>query len=91
MNWPPYLIALVICFGTAFLTGWLAVERGRSFYTGFLLGMFFGPLGLMAVGFAPVIEHKELQPLVPRRFANLETVNKRPEKWPEFDDPKDPV
>jgi len=33
---------------------WIAGERGRSSVNGFLAGVFFGPIAVVAIGLAPV-------------------------------------
>ena len=49
-------LGLIIVFWVmqAALTGWLADERGREFVPWAVTGLIFGPLALLAVGFAPL-------------------------------------
>ena len=50
-----FLLALFLVVPVAFaaFTAWLATERGRSWGVWFVLGFFFGPIALVALGFAP--------------------------------------
>ena len=47
------ILALWIPLGCAFLTAWLASERGRPNVPWFFLGLVFGPIAMLAVGLAP--------------------------------------
>lgn len=46
-------------------TGWLAVQRGRQWGLWFILGLIFGPVAMLAVGFAPDLGTHRRDAIVP--------------------------
>lgn len=51
------MIAVVLSFWVvfAYVGGWLARQKRRSFLEGFLLGFLLGPLGVLVAGLAPTL------------------------------------
>jgi hypothetical protein len=47
------LVVLTVPVAGGFFTAWLAEQKGRERRLWFVLGFFFGPIALLAVGFAP--------------------------------------
>ena len=50
--------AMVFCSSVIFggFSGWLASEKNRESGSWFVLGFFFGPVALIALGFSPDLE-----------------------------------
>jgi hypothetical protein len=47
------VIYLTLC---GFFAGYVADARGRSAFVGFMFGVLFGPLGVIAVGGLPILD-----------------------------------
>lgn len=66
------LIIVFLCALPGLLTGWMLKASGRSFFWGFVLGTFFGPLGfLVAVVFLLVgkpAQQQFIQPPMPQNY-----------------------
>lgn len=55
-----YYALIINAFLCAFFSCWLADTKGRRLGTWFLLGLFFGEIALLSIGFSPslIIEDK---------------------------------
>ena len=56
-----FVVIIVAALASGGFCSWLAEEKGRSFGTWFLLGLLFGPLALLALVGAPVVESQQVE------------------------------
>lgn len=59
-------IFLFVVFGC--FTADLAKDKGYEYFTWFLLGLFFGPIALVAIGFKPDKNHADQQEQIIERL-----------------------
>lgn len=60
MDIPPGLLFLAFVgfmVGMSYLGAWVAKQKGRPRYEGFILGGLMGPFGVIVEGLLPVIGH----------------------------------